>query len=98
MDWLNRFLDDRAGRAGKLFGFDDSGEFALVERAPIEAMQSLIFSGEGIPVDYTDGTPPATGEGVALPGAIYIDTDNGNVYRNSGTQAEPAWTQLADAA
>jgi uncharacterized 2Fe-2S/4Fe-4S cluster protein (DUF4445 family) len=28
-------------------------------------------------------------------GAIYSDTTNGLVYRNSGTQAQPAWTALA---
>jgi hypothetical protein len=39
-----------------------------------------------------------SGIGVALPGALYIDTDGGDVYRNSGTQAVPAWTQLGDAA
>jgi hypothetical protein len=39
-----------------------------------------------------------TGIGVALPGAICIDTTNGDVYRNSGTRAVPAWTQLADVA
>lgn len=38
------------------------------------------------------------GIGVALPGALFIDTDGGDVYRNSGSQAEPAWAQLADAA
>ncbi len=37
-----------------------------------------------------------TGVGIANPGAICIDTTNGDVYRNSGTQAAPAWTQLAD--
>lgn len=37
-----------------------------------------------------------TGIGIAKPGAICIDTTNGDVYRNSGTQAAPAWTQLAD--
>lgn len=39
-----------------------------------------------------------TGIGASYPGALYIDTTNGNVYRNSGTRAAPAWTQLADAA
>lgn len=58
--------------------------------------QDLHLYGSGAPVDYTDGSPPATGEGTAYPGAIYTDTANGNVYRNSGTRAEPAWTQIAD--
>lgn len=58
--------------------------------------QDLYVYGSGAPVDYTDGSPPATGEGTAYPGAIYTDIANGNVYRNSGTRAEPAWTQIAD--
>ena len=58
--------------------------------------QDLHLYGSGAPVDYTDGSPPATGEGTAYPGALYTDTTNANVYRNSGTRAEPAWTQLAD--
>lgn len=37
-----------------------------------------------------------TGIGVAVKGGLYSDTTNGAVYRNSGTQAAPAWTQLAD--
>jgi hypothetical protein len=36
--------------------------------------------------------------GIAKPGGICIDTTNGALYRNSGTQAAPAWTQLGDAA
>jgi hypothetical protein len=39
-----------------------------------------------------------TGIGIALPGCICIDISGGDVYRNSGTQAAPAWTQLADVA
>lgn len=39
-----------------------------------------------------------TGIGKTLKGGLYIDTDNGHVYRNSGTRSVPAWTQLGDAA
>lgn len=39
-----------------------------------------------------------TGVGVVMPGGLLIDTENGAVYRNSGTLAAPAWTGLADAA
>lgn len=42
-------------------------------------------------------TGAGTGVGVALPGCICIDRTNGALYRNSGTTAAPAWTQLADA-
>lgn len=61
-------------------------------------LATLLFQTAGVPVDYTDGTPPATGEGVAAKGALCIDTTNGFVYRNSGTVAHPAWTKLADVA
>jgi len=61
----------------------------------VNALASLHLYGAGVPVDYTDGDPPATGEGTAPKGAIYSDTTNGLVYRNSGTQAQPAWTALA---
>jgi hypothetical protein len=64
----------------------------------VNALAVLHLYGSGAPVDYTDGTPPATGEGVAPAGALYSDTTSGFVYRNSGSQAEPIWTKLADAA
>ena len=64
----------------------------------VNALAVLHLYGSGAPVDYTDGTPPATGEGVAPAGALYSDTTDGVVYRNSGSQAEPIWTKLADAA
>jgi len=64
--------------------------------AALAALSALHLSGAGVPVDYTDGSPPATGEGVAPKGALYSDTDGGLVYRNSGTMAEPIWQALAD--
>lgn len=66
--------------------------------AQVTAIASRNLYGAREPVDYTDGTPPATGEGVAPAGALYSDTTTGFVYRNSGSQAEPIWTKLADAA
>lgn len=39
-----------------------------------------------------------TAIGILQPGGLLIDTDNGTVYRNSGTLAAPAYTQLADVA
>lgn len=58
---------------------------------------TLVTSGAGAPVDYTDGDPVATGQDTAIPGTLYIDTTNAVVYRNDGTAAEPAWVALADA-
>lgn len=64
----------------------------------VNGLAALHLYGAGVPVDYTDGDPVATGEGTSPKGAIYSDTTNGFVYRNSGTQAQPIWTKLADAA
>ena len=36
-----------------------------------------------------------TAIGAMVKGGLMIDTANGNVYKNTGTQAVPAWTQLA---
>lgn len=58
----------------------------------------LLISGAGVPVDYTDGDPVATGDGVSPKGGLYLDTTNGLVYRNSGSAAHPAWTALASVA
>lgn len=66
--------------------------------ATVNALASLHLYGTGAPVDYTDGDPAATGEGTAPKGALYSDLLNGFVYRNSGTQLEPVWTKLGDAA
>ena len=55
---------------------------------------TLLISGAGIPVNYTDGDPVATGQDVSPPGGIYIDTTNAVVYKNAGTAAEPVWTEL----
>jgi hypothetical protein len=41
---------------------------------------------------FTSGA--GTGIGRTVKGGIYLDTTNGNIYRNSGTQAAPAWTQV----
>lgn len=53
------------------------------------------FVGEGAPVDYTDGDPIATGEGVAGAGSQYTDITAGALYLNTGSKAEPVWEQLA---
>lgn len=53
--------------------------------------------GAGVPVDYTDGTPPATGEGVAGPGSRYTDITNAKLYLNGGTKAQPLWKNVTSA-
>lgn len=57
----------------------------------------LFLSGEGAPVDYTDGDPAATGEGVAGPGSEYVNRTNGKHYYNGGTKAEPLWKLVTSA-
>ncbi len=64
--------------------------------AAIATLEARHLYGEGAPVDYTDGTPPATGEGVSEKGFLYSDITGGLVYRNSGTKAQPIWTRLGD--
>lgn len=65
----------------------------------VNGLAAMHLYGAGAPVNYTDGDPPATGEGTAPTGALYSDTTSGTgrVYRNSGTQAQPTWTMMGDA-
>lgn len=59
--------------------------------------ETCMLTGAGVPVDYTDGDPPATGQGFAGIGSLYIDTTNAALYINTGTKAEPAWTAFTQA-
>lgn len=58
----------------------------------------LWLSGAGAPVDYTDGDPAATGEGVAGIGSLYTDTTAAKLYINGGTKTEPIWKLVTSAA
>lgn len=51
----------------------------------------------GAPVDYTDGTPPATGEAEAGIGSLCMDYTNGKLYVNGGTKAQPLWKIVTSA-
>lgn len=51
----------------------------------------------GAPVDYTDGSPPATGEGEAGIGSLCTRLDTGKLYVNGGTKAEPLWKLVTSA-
>ena len=55
------------------------------------------YIGAGAPVDYTDGSPPATGEGVAGIGSRYTDATAGKMYLNGGTKAQPIWKIVTSA-
>jgi hypothetical protein len=43
----------------------------------------------GAPSNGTSGTYA----GIAPKGALLVDTTNGTLYQNTGTQASPTWTQ-----
>lgn len=64
---------------------------------PILTNDVLDLVGAGVPVDYTDGTPPATGEGLAGPGSRYTDITNAKLYINGGTKAQPIWKIVTSA-
>ena len=83
-------LDDRVTAA-------EAAIIALETALPPGA-DIYIASTASTPVDYTDGDPPATGEGVYGKGSLVVALDTGVWYRNSGTQAEPLYTALADTA
>jgi hypothetical protein len=51
----------------------------------------------GAPVDYTDGSPPATGEGEAGIGSLAVRVDTGKWYTNKGTKAQPVWGIITSA-
>lgn len=57
-----------------------------------------IYITSGAPVDYTDGSPPATGEGEAGIGSLCVRTDTGKWYTNGGTKAQPIWKLITSAA
>ncbi|MBT3390336.1 MAG: hypothetical protein HN413_07980 [Chloroflexi bacterium] len=52
----------------------------------IEGAYGMYYNA-GAPTDGASGTYA----GIAPVGALLIDTTNGNLYRNTGTQAAPAW-------
>lgn len=62
------------------------------------ATDRLDLEGAGAPVDYTDGSPPATGEGIAGIGSSYVDITAGKMYLNGGTKAQPIWKLVTSAA
>lgn len=50
-----------------------------------------VLCGNGVPVDYTDGDPVATGQDVAGPASLYVDLTGKKLYINNGTKAQPVW-------
>lgn len=81
--------------------FDPSSLMTDAEAAaayqPLLGSDVLDLVGSGAPVDYTDGTPPATGEGLAGIGSRYTDITAGKLYLNGGTKAQPVWKIVTSA-
>lgn len=65
--------------------------------AALAAADQLWLTGSGVPVDYTDGDPAATGEATAGKGSLYTDYTNGKLYINGGTKAQPVWKLVTSA-
>jgi len=67
--------------------------------ASISASNVKVISGQGPPTSYTDGTPPASGQGIAGAGrgSFYIDLTNDALYINVGSRTEPEWHESVDA-
>jgi hypothetical protein len=66
-----------------------------ISGAPTDVVEMF---GAGAPVDYTDGDPVATGQGMAGKASRYTNLSAGTLYINTGTKAQPTWTQLAPVA
>jgi hypothetical protein len=79
--------------------YTGTGDPFTVDKAEVRFSKSdvCVLVGAGIPVDYTDGDPAASGEGFAGPGSLYIDTTNAKLYINGGTKAEPIWKIVTSA-
>jgi hypothetical protein len=83
---------------GKVNLVDASGNALFTSTGLVLSGDTRLYTGAGVPVDYTDGTPPATGEGEAGIGSLYLDTTNGKAYINGGTKAQPVWKLVTSAA
>lgn len=74
---------------------------ALVSIAIMTADTGVADDGSGTVTAMAEAalaTGAGDGIGVALPGALCIDTTNGKVYRNRGTQVAPVWELSLSAA
>lgn len=102
-----RMINNNAS-SGVEYGLDlhDAGDtdimtsadpFRTTKATVRSASEVCIIDGAGVPVDYTDGDPVATGEGYAEIGSLYIDRTNGKLYINGGTKAQPVWKIVTSA-
>lgn len=77
---------------------NSSGASLFTSTGLVLSGDTRLYVGAGVPVDYTDGSPPATGEAEAGIGSLYLDTTNGKAYINGGTKAQPIWKLVTSAA
>lgn len=77
---------------------NEAGAAIFTSTGLVVSGDTRLYTGAGAPVDYTDGTPPATGEAEAGIGSLYLDTTNGKIYVNGGTKAQPVWKLVTSAA
>jgi hypothetical protein len=77
---------------------DSTGASLFTATGMVLNGDTRFYSGAGAPVDYTDGSPAATGEAEAGIGSIYADVTNGKLYINGGTKAQPVWKLVTSAA
>jgi hypothetical protein len=82
---------------GEIALVDANGNSLFTETGVVLSGDTRIYTGAGAPVDYTDGTPPATGEAEAGIGSLYVDYTNGKLYLNGGTKAQPVWKLVTSA-
>jgi hypothetical protein len=80
------------------FATQAAADARVASDAALAAADQLWLTGAGVPVDYTDGSPAATGEGTAGIGSLYTDYTNGDLYINAGTKAHPTWKKVTRAA
>jgi hypothetical protein len=93
-------LKDDGSRTSAYYSNPGAGLPFNVKKAQIRGSEGdwCVITAEGVPVDYTDGDPVASGEGFAGVGSLYVDLTNANVYVNAGTKAQPTWKQVTRAA
>jgi hypothetical protein len=63
----------------------------------LDGADTWMYFTAGAPVDYTDGSPPATGEAEAGIGSLCVRLDTGKWYTNKGTKAQPIWGIITSA-
>lgn len=73
--------------------YTGTGEDFTVDKAELRTSKEVcLMNAAAAPVDGT------TGDDFAGSGSLYIDTDNPTLYMNTGTKADPVWSEVRAAA